>query len=120
MQFEPSASVAPQTPVHRSEVFIRSLDHLFAMAQRYRSEGRIRESMDILWTLSNDHSETPQGRGITEQPKDEFLLPILTHRNDAHAHVDVAAVPRPLVERAVLQMPLFVEREIATLFDEAR
>jgi hypothetical protein len=66
MQFEPSASVAPQTPVHRSEVFIRSLDHLFAMAQRYRSEGRIRESMDILWTLSNDHSETPQGRGAQD------------------------------------------------------
>jgi hypothetical protein len=44
-------------------VVIQSLDHLLAMAQRYRREGSLRQAMAIYWTLSEDYFETEQGRG---------------------------------------------------------
>ncbi len=66
MQFSQSTSLMAQSLEHRAEIVTRSLDHLFAMAQRYRDEGRLRESMDILWTLSDEYSDTLQGQGAQD------------------------------------------------------
>ncbi len=66
MQYTQSSSTLPQLQEHRSEVVVRSLDHLFAMAQRYRREGQLRQAMDILWTLSDDHADTAQGQGAQD------------------------------------------------------
>jgi hypothetical protein len=66
MQFDPSASHDSLFQEHRSEVAVRSLDHLLAMAQLYRSEGNLRQAMEIFWMLSEDHSETVQAQGAQE------------------------------------------------------
>ena len=33
---------------------------LLAMAQRYRSEGKLQEAMDLYWELAEDHPGTPE------------------------------------------------------------
>jgi len=62
MQLEQPASHSTLFQEHRSHVSLQSLDHLLAMAQRYRSEGNLRQAMAIYWTLSEDHSETTQAQ----------------------------------------------------------
>ena len=62
MQLEQSASHGSSFQEHRSDVLLRSLDHLFDMAQHYRSEGNLRQAMEIYWMLSEDHTETAQGQ----------------------------------------------------------
>ena len=62
MQLEQSASHGSSFQEHRSDVILRSLDHLFDMAQHYRSEGNLRQAMEIYWMLSEDHTETAQGQ----------------------------------------------------------
>lgn len=62
MQLEQSASHSTLLQEYRSHVILQSLDHLLAMAQRYRSEGNLRQAMEIYWTLSEDHSETEQAQ----------------------------------------------------------
>jgi hypothetical protein len=44
MQNAQSVLPTPPAQPHRSEVMVRSLDHLVAMAQRYRREGRLRKA----------------------------------------------------------------------------
>ena len=61
MQYAHSASHESLFHGPRSEVVIQSLDHLLAMAQRYQSEGNLRQAMAIYWELSEDHFETEQG-----------------------------------------------------------
>lgn len=36
------------------------LDHLLAMAHRYRSEGNLRQAMEMYWSLLEDYAETAQ------------------------------------------------------------
>jgi outer membrane protein assembly factor BamD (BamD/ComL family) len=43
------------------------LERLFAMAQRYRKEGNLRQASEMFWTLVDEHSETPQARGAKEE-----------------------------------------------------
>jgi TolA-binding protein len=62
MQLEQSAPHGTLFQDHRSDVILRSLDHLFGMAQHYCSEGNLRQAMEIYWMLSEDHSETAQGQ----------------------------------------------------------
>jgi lipopolysaccharide biosynthesis regulator YciM len=38
------------------------LEHLFAMAQRYRKEGSLRQATEMYWTLVSDHADTPQAK----------------------------------------------------------
>jgi len=67
MQLEQSASHGTLFQDHRSDVILRSLDHLFCMAQHYRSEGNLRQAMEIYWMLSEDHTETAQGQVAQEK-----------------------------------------------------
>jgi hypothetical protein len=67
MQFEPSASRGDLFQEHRSDIVVESLDHLLAMAQRYRDEGCVRQAMEIYWMLSEEHSETEQGQGAQDR-----------------------------------------------------
>jgi hypothetical protein len=55
---EPIAS-----PVHerRSQLAVRSLDDLLAMALRYHSRDEPRQAEDIFWMLAEDHFDAPQG-----------------------------------------------------------
>jgi hypothetical protein len=66
MQFEQSASHGSLFQDHQSNVVLRSLDHLLAMAQRYRREGNLRQAMEIYWKVSECHSETAQAQGAQE------------------------------------------------------
>ncbi|OIQ68702.1 hypothetical protein GALL_497030 [mine drainage metagenome] len=60
MQFEEPARRTTLWQEHRSDMIHRSLDHLLAMAHRYRNEGRVRQAMELYWMLSEDHSGTTQ------------------------------------------------------------
>ncbi len=82
MQYAQSTSGESLIQEHRSEVVVRSLDHLFAMAQRYRSEGNLRQAMAIYWALSEDHSETTQGQGA----QDGLLELADVYENDGSRH----------------------------------
>lgn len=37
-----------------------ALERLLAMAERYRSDGKIREAMELYWELAEDHSLTDE------------------------------------------------------------
>lgn len=37
------------------------LDRLLAMAHRYRSEGNLRQAVELYWTLAEDRPGTPEG-----------------------------------------------------------
>ena len=50
-----------------SEAARQSLDHLLAMAQRYRSEGDLRQAADIWWTLLQEHADTPQAQAAQDK-----------------------------------------------------
>jgi hypothetical protein len=52
---------------HQSEVIVRSLDHLMAMAQRFRTGGDLRQAMEIYWSLFEDHFNTAQGQAAEEE-----------------------------------------------------
>ncbi len=67
MQLEQSAPIGTLFQDHRSDVILRSLDHLFCIAQHYRSEGNLRQAMEIYWMLSEDHTETAQGQVAQEK-----------------------------------------------------
>jgi len=67
MQLEQSALHDTLFQDHRSDVILRSLDHLFCIAQHYRSEGNLRQAMEIYWMLSEDHTETAQGQVAQEK-----------------------------------------------------
>ncbi|VTZ25559.1 conserved hypothetical protein [Methylocella tundrae] len=67
MQFQESVSHGALFQEHRAEVIRESLDHLLAMAQRYRSEGSRRQAMEIYWMLSEDHSETVQAQAAQDK-----------------------------------------------------
>jgi hypothetical protein len=67
MQLEQSAPHGTLFQDHRSDVILRSLDHLFCIAQHYRSEGNLRQAMEIYWMLSEDHTETAQGQVAQEK-----------------------------------------------------
>ncbi|KAF2988725.1 hypothetical protein OGR47_20065 (plasmid) [Methylocystis sp. MJC1] len=60
MQFEQSASRSVHWQECRSDVIHQSLDHLLAMAHRYRSEGNVWQAMEMYWMLSEDHAGTAQ------------------------------------------------------------
>ena len=46
------------------------LERLFAMTQRYRKEGNLRQATEMYWTMVSDHPDTPQA----EAAKAELLL----------------------------------------------
>jgi hypothetical protein len=80
MEFEKSAPQSAIWEDQRSDLIYRSLDHLLAMAHHYRSEGCLRQAMDIYWMLSDDHSETEQAR---EARENLFELGEVYERDDA-------------------------------------
>jgi len=65
MQVEQSTAHGSPSQERRSDVIFPrpSLDHLLTMAQRYRSEGKLRQAMDLYWGLLEDHPETTQAQG---------------------------------------------------------
>jgi lipopolysaccharide biosynthesis regulator YciM len=63
MQVEQSTAHGSPFQEHRPDVIFPSLDHLLTMAQRYRSEGKLRQAMDLYWVLLEDHPETTQAQG---------------------------------------------------------
>lgn len=67
VEFEHSASRASIFQERPSEAARQSLDHLLAMAQRYHSEGDLRQAADIWWMLLQDHSETPQAQAAQDK-----------------------------------------------------
>lgn len=60
MQFEELAPHTARWQAQRSDMIHRSLDHLLAMAHRYRRDGCLRQAMEMYWMLSEDHSGTTQ------------------------------------------------------------
>ncbi len=60
MQFEEAASYSVHWRERRSDAVHRSLDHLLAMAHRYRREGNLRQAMEMYWKLLEDHPGTAQ------------------------------------------------------------
>lgn len=66
MQSEQSVSYGALWQERRSEAVHRCLDHLLIMAHRYRSEGNLRQAMEMYWRLSEDHSETAQAMEAQE------------------------------------------------------
>lgn len=60
MQSERSLSYGALWQERRLDTVRQSLDHLLAMAHRYRSEGSLWQAMEMYWRLSEDHSETAQ------------------------------------------------------------
>ena len=55
------ASAAPTTaPAVKLAIGPTLLERLFAMAQRYRKEGSLRQATEMYWTLVSDHADTPQ------------------------------------------------------------
>jgi lipopolysaccharide biosynthesis regulator YciM len=67
VEYEQSTSRVSLYQGRLSEVTRQSLDHLLAMAQRYRSEGDLRQAADIWWTLLQEHSETPQAQAAQDK-----------------------------------------------------
>jgi lipopolysaccharide biosynthesis regulator YciM len=63
MEIEQSSAHDSPFQEHRSKVIPASLDHLLTMAQCYRSEGKLRQAMDLYWMLLEDHPETTQAQG---------------------------------------------------------
>ena len=43
------------------------LERLFAMAQRYRKDGNLRQASEMYWTLVTDHADTPQAQAATSE-----------------------------------------------------
>lgn len=68
-EFELNNTEAPAVAIKRT-VGPTILERLFAMAQRYRSEGNLRRATEMYWTLAGDHADTPQA----ESAKAELLL----------------------------------------------
>lgn len=60
MQVEQSQLHTAHWQERRSYTVHRSLDHLVAMAHRYRREGQLRQAMEMYWMLLEDHSATAQ------------------------------------------------------------
>lgn len=60
MQFEQSEPRTAHWLERRSYTIHQSLDHLLAMAHRYRHEGQLRQAMEMYWMLLEDHSSTAQ------------------------------------------------------------
>lgn len=67
VELESSTSRASILQKCSSEAARQSLDHLLAMAQRYRSEGDLRQAADIWWTLLQDHADTPQAQAAQDK-----------------------------------------------------
>lgn len=59
------------------------LEHLLAMAQHYRKEGNYREATELLWTLVDEHSETPQA----DAAKAELLAVAEGHERAGNQHM---------------------------------
>jgi hypothetical protein len=92
MQIQHSTSQSAHFQEHRSKVILQSLDHLLAMAQRYRKEGSLRQAMEIYWTLSEDHSETAQA----EWAQDRLLELAQFYENEGERHQARAVYERLL------------------------
>lgn len=60
MQFEQGASYGIHWRERRTNAVHRSLDHLLAIAHRYRKEGNLRQAMEMYWMLLEDHFGTAQ------------------------------------------------------------
>lgn len=92
MQFEQATSQGVHWRERRSDVVHRSLDHLLAMAHRYRREGNLRQAMEMYWMLSEDHSGTAQALEAQE-----CLLELAeTYERDDERHTARAVYERIL------------------------
>lgn len=90
MQFEQSERQTALWQERRSGVIHHSLDHLLAMAHRYRSEGCLWQAMEMYWTLSEDHSGTAQAMEAQKS---------LLELADAYEHEDARHAARAVYER---------------------
>lgn len=66
-----------------SQIGRELLEHLFAMAQRYRKEGNHREATELFWTLVEDHPGTPQA----DAAKAELLALAEGHERAGKQHM---------------------------------
>ncbi|WP_020175985.1 hypothetical protein [Methyloferula stellata] len=90
MEFEQSMLLTAVWEDRRSETIYRSLNHLLAMAHKYRDEGCLRQAMDLYWMLSEEHSETVQA-----QEARESLLDLgETYEREAERHTARAVYER--------------------------
>jgi len=80
MQLEQQTSRGGLWREQQSEVVERSLDHLLAMAHRYRREGGVWQAMEMYWMLSEEHAGTPQS---LEARKSLLELAETCERDDA-------------------------------------
>jgi hypothetical protein len=60
-------SVASPAHEFRSQLAVRSLDDLLAMALRYHSRDEPRQAEDMFWMLAEEHSDAPQGEVATNK-----------------------------------------------------
>ncbi|MGO9773919.1 MAG: hypothetical protein ACLPSW_31095 [Roseiarcus sp.] len=90
MQFEQSAARSAHGQEGRSDAIHRSLDHLLAMAHRYRREGNLRQAMEMYWMLSEDHSGTAQSLEAQKS---------LLELAEAYEHLDARRTARAVYER---------------------
>ena len=74
---EADGSVKPEAGAAANQAL---LGRLLAMAHRYRSEGNLREAMELYWELAEDYPGTPQADAAKA-----VLLELATsyERNDA-------------------------------------
>jgi hypothetical protein len=56
----PDNRTASPDALESYDVDLAILERLLAMAQTYRSEGSLRQAMEMFWELVEDFSETPQ------------------------------------------------------------
>jgi len=59
------------------------LEHLLAMAQRYRQEGNSRQATEMFWSLIEEHSETPQA----DAAKSELLAMAESYERAGNQHM---------------------------------
>lgn len=58
-----SPAVSAGEALEDSSVNDRLLDRLLGMAHRYRSEGNLRQAMEMYWALLENHTGTAQAHG---------------------------------------------------------
>lgn len=90
MQLEESARQTTLWQQRRSDTIHRSLDHLLAMAHRYRREGSLWQAMEMYWMLSEDHSGTAQAMEAQGS---------LLELADTYEHEDARHAARAVYER---------------------
>ena len=76
-------SVSVETVAVQRSIGSIMLERLFAMAQRYRNDGNLRQASEMFWTLVQDHPDTQQA----EDAKAELLLLAESYERAGNQHM---------------------------------